>query len=449
MRTAAALVLFLWSASSAKAASPAEPINARNPDAVQEVLDGRRTVANAAWWGFDADDATDALQGAIQSGAKRVVVPNMTREWRVRPIQLAGDQELVLEDGVVIAAKRGAYQGRGDSVFTASGISHLTIRGYGAAVRMHKEDYIVGTVLANLGWNRWYGQYEKAEWRMCLSIRGCDNVEVLGLTLRDSGGDGIYIDGGKGKPASSNIRLRDVVCDNNYRQGCSVISVDGLTVDNCEFNNTWGTPPSSGVDIEPDGAEQQLKNIVFRNCRFLDNYGDGIELHLPHQRASSAEISILFDTCRVTTSRGTGIRVSKVADDGPAGLIEFRDCVVDGSEGYGIKVQDKSARRARVKFVRCTVRAAARDREYHAPWAPIWLQLRAEKTDQPGGIDFIDSVVEDDRDRPFLSTEGAASPSEFFDITGDITVRNPHGVRTDQTLAGEGVSLTIHEAEAR
>ncbi|MBX3440466.1 MAG: right-handed parallel beta-helix repeat-containing protein [Planctomycetaceae bacterium] len=418
--------------------------NDASPEAVQEVLSGRRTVANAAWWGFDPDDATDALQAAIKSGARTVIVPNLSREWRVRPIELASDQELVLEEGVVIAAKRGAYQGKGDSVFNAANLSNLSIRGYGATIRMQKEDYIVGTVLANLGWNRWYGPYDKAEWRMCLRIRGCDNVEVLGLTLRDSGGDGIYIDGGKKSPASSNIRLQDVVCENNYRQGISIISVNGLLVENSEFNNTWGTPPSSGVDIEPDGAEQQLQNIVFRNCRFLDNYGDGIELHLPHQRVSSAEISILFDRCHVSTSRGTGIRISKITDDGPAGLIEFRDCVVDGSEGYGIKVQDKSASRARVRFVRCTVRAAARDREYHAPWAPLWLQLRAEKSKLPGGIDFIDCLVEDDRDRPFLSTDGAASPNEFVDITGDITVRNPNGVYTDRPLDGGGVTLQIH-----
>ena len=56
--------------------------------------------------------STEALQAAIQSGAKRVVVPNMTKDWIVRPIQLAGNQELILEDGVVITAKRGEYRSR-------------------------------------------------------------------------------------------------------------------------------------------------------------------------------------------------------------------------------------------------------------------------------------------------------------------------------------------------
>lgn len=50
--------------------------------------------------GFDEDDATHALQSAIDSGTKKVVVPNLGTDWNVRPIRLAGDQELVLEQGV-------------------------------------------------------------------------------------------------------------------------------------------------------------------------------------------------------------------------------------------------------------------------------------------------------------------------------------------------------------
>src|SRR5262249_21971857 len=122
----------------------ADPVSLRNPAAVQEGLSGRRTEANAAWWGVDPEDATRALQDEIRSGARRVVVPNVDKDWVVRPIQLSGQQELVLEPGVVIAAKRGEYRGGGDTVFTATAVDDLTIRGTGAMIRMNKEDYIVG-----------------------------------------------------------------------------------------------------------------------------------------------------------------------------------------------------------------------------------------------------------------------------------------------------------------
>ena len=78
--------------------------HAKNPQAVVEVQAGKRAEANAAWWGFDEEDATEAIQAAIRSGAKRVIVPNVGKDWIVRPLQLASDQELVLEPGVVITA---------------------------------------------------------------------------------------------------------------------------------------------------------------------------------------------------------------------------------------------------------------------------------------------------------------------------------------------------------
>ena len=52
------------------AVAQAVPGNAPNPQAVEEVLAGKRTEANAAWWGFDPEDATDYLLAAIDSGVR-------------------------------------------------------------------------------------------------------------------------------------------------------------------------------------------------------------------------------------------------------------------------------------------------------------------------------------------------------------------------------------------
>lgn len=416
--------------------------------AIEELRAGKRTDANAAWWGFDAEDATDAIQGAINSGAKRVVIPNLGKDWIVKPIRLAGDQELFLERGVNVVAKRGEFRGGGDMLFYATDVANLTIRGYGATLRMQKEDYIVGIVLKDLKWNRWFGQYPKAEWRTSLGLRGCTNVQVLGIRLADSGGDGIYIDGSRVQRFCKDVVLKDVTCDNHYRQGISVISVDGLTVDNCAFNNTWGTPPSSGVDFEPDTADQRLKHIVFRNCRFDDNYGDGIEVFLAHLNSSSEPVSMLFENCRVTSRRGPGIRVTKLGDDSPGGLIEFRDCIVAGTEGYGIKVQDKSTQSAQLKFVRCTLRDVARNRNYQANWAPIWLHAKDTRLATSfGSIDFIDCVVEDEQDRAAISVTKNQPVKKLVGVRGTISVRNPNGVRAELDDPEEKQNLTVKPAE--
>ena len=416
----------------------------KNLEAIADVQSGKSSVANAAWWGFNPEDATETLQAAIDSGAKRVIVPNMRTDWIVRPMRLAGNQELIFERGTVISAKRGEYRGGGDSMFTAQDIENLTIRGYGATFRMWKQDYISGLVLEHLDWHRWYGQYAKAEWRMTLSIRGSKNVNVSGLTLKDSGGDGIYVDGGKERRASENVVLRDIVCDNHYRQGISVISAENLTVENCEFSNTWGTPPASGVDIEPDKSDQRIKNVVFSGCKFVDNVGDGIEVFLAHTSSESEDVTLRFENCHVSSKHGTGIRVTKIGDDGPGGSIEFDNCTVESTIGYGIKVQEKSVKGARVTFTNCRVINAASDRQFGGEWSPISLSLpQTNIVQNMGGIDFIDCFVEDSHDRPAVAFTQPQSDFPLHDLTGTVTVLNPHGVRAELGKQREQLPLIV------
>lgn len=418
----------------------------KNLEAIADVCSGKNSVANAAWWGFDPEDATEGLQAAIDSGAKRVVVPNMYADWIVQPIKLAGNQEIIFEPGTVVTAKRGEYRGRGDSMFTAQDVENLTIRGYGATFRMWKQDYITGLVLEQMGWNRWYGQYEKAEWRMTLAIRGSKNVNVLGLTLKDSGGDGIYVNGSKECSFSEDVFLRDITCDNHYRQGISVISAENLKVENCKFSNTWGTPPCSGVDIEPDKSEQRIKNVVFSGCQFIDNAGDGIEIFLAHTTSESDDMTMRFENCYISSKHGTGIRVSKIRDDGPGGSIEFDNCTVESTIGFGIKVQEKSAKGARVIFTNCSVINAARDQQFGGEWSPISLSLpQTNIVETMGGIDFINCFVEDNRDRPAIEFTQPKSNFPLHDITGKIAVLNPNGVCAELGPLREKLPLIVTE----
>ncbi|MFW6155802.1 MAG: hypothetical protein ACOC7J_00670, partial [Armatimonadota bacterium] len=182
-----------------------------NQEMIDRVEAGEIDEAKASWWGFDEEDSTEALQAAINSGVEKLIVEDMGSPWIVTPIELVSNQEIVFEEGCEILAKRGEFKARKDSLFTAREVENVTIRGYGATFRMWQEDYDNPDL------------YEKAEWRHCLSIRGSKNIEVFGLTLRDSGGDGIYIGRGGPDHTNFNVHIKDVVCDNNYRQGISVI----------------------------------------------------------------------------------------------------------------------------------------------------------------------------------------------------------------------------------
>jgi len=424
------LVLASLGSLTARAETPTL-LNAKDPQAAEETVAGKRSKANAAWWGFSREDSTEALQAALNSGARTLIIPFMGAPWIVRPLQLRSSQEIILEPGVLILAKKGEFQGGGDSLFAAAGQSNLVIRGYGATLRMHKRDYQ-------------NPPYTKAEWRMGIALRGCRHVLIEGLRVESTGGDGFYVDGGGDLGWSEDITLRDCVAYDNHRQGLSVISVVSLLVENCLFANTWGTAPEAGMDLEPDTEKNRLVNCVIRNCTFENNNGNEILVYLKPLTTNSEPVSIRFEHCwvRMTEARFkppepgpsaglngvAGIAVGEVKDNGPKGLIEFIDCVTENTGKEGARVYDKSAAGARVRFVNCSFRnpwtsPAPGD---GGPRVPIILHLRRpESTVNMGGIDLQDCYVYDTTARPAVRLEEDKGDFGLRDVHGQIRVSGP------------------------
>lgn len=287
----------------AQAAAFFEGPHAADAAAVADVRAGLRSEADAAWWGFDAEDSTEALQGAIDSGARRVLVPDMGAPWVVRPIELRGDQEIVFERGVVVEAKRGEFRRRTDDLFHAADAGNLTLRGYGATLRMRKADYASPP-------------YQPGEWRHAVSLGSVRAVRILGLRIEASGGDGIYISGSRSGTLeySEDVVIRDVELVDHHRQGISVISARHLLIERCLVSDTHGTPPQSGIDFEPNQPYQRLENCVVRDCRFERNAGAGILIHLARLDRSSAPVSIRFEGC-VVKGNTAAVMVSRTGRD--------------------------------------------------------------------------------------------------------------------------------------
>src|SRR5690242_5134838 len=56
---------------------------------IAQVKSGTLKTANASWWGFDKDDATQCLQDAINSGVSKLIVDNTGSDWIIsKPIIL-------------------------------------------------------------------------------------------------------------------------------------------------------------------------------------------------------------------------------------------------------------------------------------------------------------------------------------------------------------------------
>ncbi len=274
---------------------------------------------------------------------------------------------------------------------------------------------------------------------MAITLLSSSNITIMGLTLKDSGGDGIYIDNSGESKFDRNIYIKDCWSDNNYRQGISIISADGLLIEDCAFTNTWGTRPESGVDIEPESSYHVVRNIVFRNCSFRGNNGAQIKFTGQFYYSDVSDIpdiSIRFENC-YATGPNNGINVKNIYDNGPNGLIEFVDCLVENVEDHGLFLFNKSADRALVRFTNCTWR--------NIGTTPLFIYARTNETvKRLGGVEFIDCFVEDNEDRNFLT---AYSLWGIYDITGNITVYNPHGVSTIMARQQEGIDLEITEAE--
>jgi hypothetical protein len=378
-----------------------------NEKAIEEVKQGKRKVAYASWWGFDPEDATEALQAAIDSGAPKVVVENMGRPWIVsRTINLRSNQEIVFEKGVVVEAKKGAFLGKGDCLFLAALQRNITIIGYGAVLRMRKLDYT-------------QPPYEKAEWRHALSIRSCENVRVFGLTLASSGGDGIYLGVAKRGVPNSKIHIKDVVCVDNYRQGISVISAENVLMENVVMRDTSGTPPMAGIDFEPNDPTEVLSNIVMRNCVVQNNSGDGFAFYLHNLNSASRPISIRLEGCRsIGNRRSVSVSVGNSKEKTVNGVIEFVDCKFEGSEGAGIYIAQKPPFGCKVRFVKCEISDAALKQ---VTQSPIMFASARGNFEPIGGVEFIDCVVRDKVERlpmAFFNPAGV----ELTDVTGTLTL---------------------------
>ena len=132
--------------------------------------------------GYDAADATEILQKALDSGASRVIVDAAKGPWTTKPLAVRSNTEVVFEEGAQLLAKPGEFMPLKSSLVRIVCVTNVTLRGLGkgATLRMRIKDYQ-------------NPPYKKGEWRHALNIKSSKNVLVENLLLADSGGDGIYL----------------------------------------------------------------------------------------------------------------------------------------------------------------------------------------------------------------------------------------------------------------
>lgn len=348
-----------------------------NQKMIAEVLSGKVKTAKASWWGFNPEDSTDSLQAAINSGAKKLVIENLGKPWIVRPMKLASDQEIVFSRGVEVLAKQGEFLGTNDCLFRSEGGKNITLSGYDATLRMRRDEYAKPP-------------YKKAEWRMGIAFFSCSNVTVRGLTITESGGDGILLCTSGSGATNKDIKIKDVILDKNYRQGISVTNAENLLIENTIMRNTGGTAPQAGIDFEPDLQTERLVNIVVRKCKTEHNGWVGYLLFIPNLDAASAPVSIRFEKCVSIgdTDSSVYLQTRNVPKETVTGKIEFVDCSFKDAPNAGVQVIDVPSKSLAVRFINCSISAAEK-----TATAPIIIRSTSTAKNPVGFAEFTNCTV--------------------------------------------------------
>jgi hypothetical protein len=278
--------------------------------------------------GYNETDSTAALQAAINTG-RNVYVRKMAAAWIVTPILInTSNQQILFEDGVVIAAKPGAFLGTNDSLFTlGKGSSNVSMVGYGATLTMRKDDYTKPP-------------YQKGEWRSGITLLGATNAVLKGLSITNTGGDGVYVGGSdNGRNYSQNVTIKDVVVDKAYRNGISVVSAKELLIDNVVIVNTSGTDPQAGIDFEPNANSERIENCTVRNTIVAGNAKDGIDFTFHNYSTKSVSpATVTVEHVTVVGNKGKGIAIGQIV---PGLTIKDALIVNNGSRGLLSGVSDK------------------------------------------------------------------------------------------------------------
>jgi len=353
-------------------------------------------------FGYDPEDATRFLQAALDSGARKLVLDRQAGPWYTLPLKMRSNTELVLEPGVELVAKRGAYKGLRDFLLELPHVTNCVVRGgAGSTLRMWKADY-QGP------------DYKHGEWRYGLRLHHVTNVLVEGISIVETGGDGIGVTG-------KDITIRNCVCDRNHRQGISVFNAENLLIEDCVLSNTSGTAPQAGIDIEPDTNRERLVNVVLRNVVSRGNAGSGFELYLNNLDDACPPVSVRFENCR---AEGNAVSASvnggnRRTERFVKGLVAFTGCTFLSPRRGGISVGSSPASAFDVRFTDCVVSNAAPAVRFSA------ADLRQG---QPDGIALERLTVHPATNRPWFVLGGRGLGPVPTRITGEVAVARPDGI---------------------
>lgn len=178
------------------------------------------------------------------------------------------------------------------------------------------------------------------EWGHAINLLTAKNVYITGVYCGSCWGDGIYVGSTDDILPSENIHITKCTCDNNRRQGISVICVDGLCIQDTILKNTNGTKPSAGIDFEPNNSDNvSLRNINLVNITGENNAGGTFLFAFSNKNNKEVNISVSHARCYGDKEPSI---VSYITSSFPSSVL-FYDVKVYNSKRASISISNKTS----------------------------------------------------------------------------------------------------------
>jgi nitrous oxidase accessory protein NosD len=178
-------------------------------------------------------------------------------------------------------------------------------------------------------------------------IRGSQRVTIRDMLISKGWGDGISVGPKtvwqKNYIYSRDIVVANVICTSNRRNGLSIGNVIGMKVYDSEFNDTNGTTPQCGIDVEPDKDRDgtgYCDNVWIENCVMRGNAKYGVNVWKRSRNLTITKCMIEKNLVCGLVTRGltgatfTGNTIRNTVTTGMFIQSETRDVAISGNTFY-------------------------------------------------------------------------------------------------------------------
>lgn len=275
------------------------------PNSVTETLTNKLSqlisVKDFGAAGDGTTNDTTALQNALaatrsQGGNSTILYWNKGTYLITGGLTIGSNQTVIFDPGVVINLVP-ASNVENTNVFNVSNQTNVTFYGNGATINMTRNGAVIEGGAA------------------AFFLYGADNVFIQSFTINNSATDGITITGDNtGSGPCTNVLIQNCVVTNPRRNGMSIISAIGCTVENCTFTTANGAPagPWAGIDVEPN-SDCFLQGVSLINIKTVNNKAAGIQI-TPGSLSANGAASNRFELTIIGgTSQGDGTAIANVA----------------------------------------------------------------------------------------------------------------------------------------